>query len=96
MDELISTEAKYTQDLESVLLGYKEVMENSFIGHRTGEKKCIRVCNLTNAFYPRQHIWQPWRCLPASLWVPAASTLQMWLESKIIGTDCHRPLSGDM
>ena len=33
----MTTEAKYVQDLEAVLTGYKDTLERTFIGYKAGE-----------------------------------------------------------
>ena len=36
MDELVTTEANYVNDIHSVLTGYKDIIEESFIKDKTG------------------------------------------------------------
>ena len=37
LEELLTTEASYVQDLEAVIKGYKKTLEKTFIGYKAGQ-----------------------------------------------------------
>ena len=37
LEELVTTEANYVQDLEAVIKGYKNTLEKTFIGYKAGQ-----------------------------------------------------------
>ena len=86
LDELLSTETKYVQDIESILSGYKDVLENSFIGFKSGSKRKVKVVKLnifrTNTQVTYLETWRkftssiPNHCFPNCLIV--AQTFKLW------------------